>query len=364
MSQGLADERTVLLADASDVADVPPAGCAADQAQPRESRQTFHPAAGIPGDQSGSGVCGAIWGDFAIAGKIGSGGMGSVYRARQISLDRTVALKVLPAALGESEDYRRRFAAEAKAAGRISSPHVVTVYTCGDHAGRLWFAMELIEGQDLGVRLRNGWRPEWRESLRLGAQVAHGLAAAHRLGLVHRDIKPSNLMLTATDLLKVADFGLVHSNQEGGSQIGTVVGTLAYMAPEQARGEACDHRVDIYALGCVLYQLLCHRQPFNGTSLTTLIAQHLSLTPVSPRVLAPWLPLQVDALIRQMLAKDPRQRPDDAGRLALELERLSRLHPDPDSRSGPRNVALGIVLCLALGCVWWGVRAMAPDLRR
>lgn len=299
-------------------------------------------------------MTGAIWGEFAIERKIGSGGMGAVYRARQTGLDRTVALKVLPAALSGSADFRRRFTAEAKAAGRISSPHVVTVHTCGEHAGRLWFAMEYVEGQDLASRLRSGWHPDWRESVRIAAQAARGLAAAHRLGLVHRDIKPGNLMLALDGTVKVADFGLVRSHDEQTSGEGVVVGTLAYIAPEQARGESCDHRSDLYALGCVLYELLCRRPPFTSPTIAGLVAQHLQSPPAAPRAVAPWLPQPVEDLTLRLLAKSPADRPQDAARLAMELDRLaqSSAHP-PDAGRWRVWLGLGAGVCLAGLVAWW-----------
>ena len=327
-----------------------------------ETRNTAQQdVAGPPDPAASSGVTGAVWGEFANERKIGSGGMGSVYRARQAGLDRIVALKVLPVVLSQSADYRRRFAAEAKAAGRISSPHVVTVYTCGEHAGRLWYAMEFVDGQDLALRLRGGWHPDWRESLRIGAQAARGLAAAHRFSLVHRDIKPGNLMMTPDGTVKVADFGLVRNRQDEASSDGSlVVGTMAYIAPEQARGEACDHRADLYALGCVLYELLCRRPPFSGSTMAGLIAQHLQAPPTPLRRHAPWLPEAVEDVVLRLLAKDPAGRPADAASLANELERLG--HAVPSMRRNRVPLLVGGAVAagfLAIG-LWWMRREPEP----
>jgi serine/threonine-protein kinase len=209
------------------------------------------PGSGKPKDKSSSGTHhNQVWGDFELGALLGRGGMGAVYRGRQISLDRPVAIKVLPSHLSENENFRQRFQLEAKAVAQISSPHVVGVYFAGQHDGHHYFAMEFVEGKDLGVRLRDGYKPTHREALDLVTQAARGLAAAGELGIVHRDIKPGNMMVTNKGLVKLMDFGLVRmarSEDTGLTMAGTVMGTVSYFSPEQGRGERCDCRTDIYA---------------------------------------------------------------------------------------------------------------------
>lgn len=296
---------------------------------------------------SGSDLSGAIWGDFAIEQRLACGDLGSRYRARQISADRIVELRILPAPLYQSADYRRRFPEVARAAGRIASPQVLGFLACGEHAGRLWLAGEHADGLDFARRLRKGWQPDWREALRLCAQAAAGLAAAHAQDLHHGALRPNDLVLTTSGQVKIAGFALLRPPSEAPD---------AYLAPEQVAGAPGDRRADLHALGCVLYELLCRRPAYAAGSAAALRELKLRGTPAPPRSLAPWLPEPVAALVMRLLDPDPVQRPDAAA-LAGELELLARLQAEAVPRSR-RHLLLvgGLAAALSAILLWWLAR--------
>jgi predicted Ser/Thr protein kinase/tetratricopeptide (TPR) repeat protein len=288
----------------------------------------------VPGGKGGGGGKASsgthhhqVWGDFELGDLLGRGGMGAVYRGRQISLDRVVAIKVLPSHLSENENFRQRFQLEAKAVAQISSPHVVGVFFAGVHQGHHYFVMEYVEGQDLAARLRDGYKPTHREALDLVTQAARGLAAAGELGIIHRDIKPGNMMVTTKGLVKLMDFGLVRVAREGETGLtmaGTIMGTVSYFSPEQGRGDKCDCRTDIYALGVVFYELLTGRLPFTGGDATSVIYQHIHQDPKPPKQIDPAIPEAYQAVVLKCLQKDPGNRYQTAAELVQDLEALAR----------------------------------------
>ena len=284
------------------------------------------PGSGQPKTKVSSGTHhNQMWGDFELGDLLGRGGMGAVYRGRQISLDRPVAIKVLPSHLSENENFRQRFQLEAKAVAQISSPHVVGVYFAGVHDGHHYFAMEYVEGKDLSVRLRDGFKPTHREALDLVLQASRGLAAAGELGIVHRDIKPGNMMVTTKGLVKLMDFGLVRVSSTadtGLTMAGTIMGTVSYFSPEQGRGERCDCRTDIYAIGVVFYELLTGRLPFTGGDATSVIYQHIHQDPKPPKEIDPNIPEAYQAVVLKCLQKDQENRYQNATDLVKDLEAL------------------------------------------
>src|SRR5512135_1141603 len=232
-------------------------------------------------------AAGTRLGPYEILGQLGAGGMGEVYRATDTRLGRTVALKVLPEGFLEGEERRQRFEREARTLASLNHPNVATLYSFEEIPGsspslpcRHVLTMELLEGESLReVILRR--TPTTRQVLSWVLQAAQGLAAAHQKGIVHRDIKPENLFLTSDGRIKILDFGLAKltrvesqssetqdSTAAGGTQPGVVLGTVAYMSPEQVRAEGMDHRSDIFSLGVVLYELLCGENPFRRSSVT------------------------------------------------------------------------------------------------
>ena len=215
-------------------------------------------------------------GHYEVVSLLGHGGMGEVYRGRDLRLSRDVALKVLHGELAKDEDRTRRFEQEARAAGILNHPNIVAVYDIGQHEGWPYIISELLQGETLRDRMATSTLG-WRKAVEYGIQIAHGLTAAHERGIVHRDLKPENLFLTKDGLIKILDFGIaklgpgeggVGSDIETLSQTGpgTILGTAGYMSPEQVRGLVADHRSDVFSLGAVLFEMLTGNRAFKGAS--------------------------------------------------------------------------------------------------
>jgi serine/threonine protein kinase len=282
-------------------------------------------------------------GPYRVLEPLGQGGMGIVFRAEDIQLARPVALKVLLPSLSASADGRARFLREAQAAAALQHDHVVTIFQVGEDRGVPFIAMQLLEGETLEDRLRRESRLPLRTVLRLGREIADALAAAHDRHLIHRDIKPSNIWLEAgRDRVKILDFGLARAlgNDAGVTQAGAVIGTPAYMSPEQARGQAVGTRSDLFSLGCVLYHLTTGQLPFRGKdTLATLSALAIE-TPAPVRKLNPTTPPELSGLIAALLAKVPEGRPASAREVvddlaAIEQALLAARTVVPDSTPAP-----------------------------
>ena len=284
--------------------------------------------------------------DYLILKKIGQGGMGSVFLAQQKSLGRQVAIKVLPSHLGEDEGFRRRFELEAQAVAQLSSPYIIQVFGLGVFHGQHYFVMEFIEGQDLGERLSRGERPNDNQAIDLVLQAAKGLAAAGKKGLIHRDIKPSNMMVTDDLELKLMDFGLVKQTDDvkGLTMTGTVMGTVQYFSPEQGRGEACDQRTDIYALGIVFYELLTGTLPFSGSNPSSIIYQHNHSEPRLPREIRPDIDERFQAIILKCLQKQVDDRYATAADLVVDLERVKLGTNPPTAFLHPEALRTGATM--------------------
>jgi serine/threonine-protein kinase len=265
---------------------------------------------------------GTSFGKYRLIELLGRGGMGEVWRAYDTVIDRTVAIKILPAEISRDAVFQQRFRREAHAAARLNSPHVVPIHTHGEIDGRLFVDMRLIEGPDLLSVLRRGPLPPAR-AVYIIEQVAKALNAAHSSGLLHRDVKPSNVLLDDDDFAYLIDFGLARAaGQRGLTTIGDVIGTLHYMAPERfsTGGQPIDARADIYALTCVLYECLTAEHPFPGDSLEQQIGNHLTTPPPRPSNMNPHLPGGFDTVIAKGMAK----RPDERYSTAVELARAAR----------------------------------------
>jgi eukaryotic-like serine/threonine-protein kinase len=287
-------------------------------------------------------TAGTRLGPYEILAPLGSGGMGEVYRARDGRLGRDVAVKVLPQHLSESAEVRARFEREAKTISSLSHPHICTLFDVGREGDTNYLVMELIEGETLAARLAKGTLPV-AEVLKLGAQIADALERAHRAGVVHRDLKPGNVMLTRGGA-KLMDFGLARSSGlagaaggsgSGGSRAaltqsptiaqpltaeGTILGTFQYMAPEQLEGEEADARSDIWALGCVLYEMATGKRAFEGKSQASLISSIMREEPAALTALAPLSPPALEHIVNRCLAKDRDERWQSAGDVRRELE--------------------------------------------
>jgi len=269
---------------------------------------------------------------YEILDFIGRGAMGEVYRARDQRLGRDVAIKVLPAAYSSDAERLRRFDQEARSAGALNHPNVLAIHDVGTHDGAPFVVSELLKGGNLRVRIEGGALPP-RKVVEYGAQIARGLAAAHAKGIVHRDLKPENLFLTDDGLVKILDFGLaklVRGDGTGGAdslmetmtEAGRVLGTVGYMAPEQVRGEATDHRADIFALGCVLYEMASGAQPFQrGSAVETMAAIMREDMPEPPADLERAMS-GFGRIVRRCVEKLPGERFESARDLAFSLEAL------------------------------------------
>jgi serine/threonine protein kinase len=260
-------------------------------------------------------LIGKTFAHYCVLERIGAGGMGVVYRARDEHLERDVALKVLPAGAIAGEDARKRFRREALALSRLSHPNVATVHDFDTRDGIDFLVMEHIPGETLDAIIRRGPLPA-PEVIRLGAQIAQGLAAAHEQGILHGDLKPGNLRVTPSGLVKVLDFGLARwlrapgtaATTATGSVTRNIEGTLPYMAPEQIRGSDIDVRADLYALGVVLYEMATGKPPFQGSDAIRLLHAILDSEPVLPRSILSTIPAELEAVCLKAMARDREQR--------------------------------------------------------
>jgi eukaryotic-like serine/threonine-protein kinase len=261
-----------------------------------------------------------VGGRYRIERPLGHGGMATVYLGRDTELERPVAIKLLAENLAGDDEFRRRFVREARLAARLSDPNIVSVYDAGEDDGRPYIVMEHVDGEMLADVLARRGRLPPDEARELAAQTANGLAHAHEAGLIHRDIKPQNLILRRDGTVKIADFGIARAAESTSlTQTGTVLGTAAYLAPEQAMGEEVTAAADVYSLGTVLYELLTGRPPFEFESLADLAdqQQRMEITPV--RELAPDVPPELEDVVMRCLARNPAYRPASAGELARLL---------------------------------------------
>src|SRR5580698_2590626 len=280
-------------------------------------------------------------GPYEIYGLIGKGGMGEVYRARDTRLERTVAIKVLPAEFSVQEERLRRFEQEAQVLGALNHPNLLAIYDVGAQDGTHFLVSELLEGESLRQRLEEGALP-LRKAMELGVQIAKGLAAAHEKGIVHRDIKPDNIFLTRDGRAKILDFGLAKQSGAAGSgenatitalvtQPGVVLGTAGYMSPEQVRGKPADARSDIFSFGAILYEMVAGLRAFRGeSSVETMNA----ILKDDPPAISGDVPPAIERVIRRCLEKAPEERFQSARDLAFALEALS-------APSSSRETALG-----------------------
>lgn len=302
-------------------------------------------------------------GPYEILAPLGAGGMGEVYRARDTRLDRSVAVKVLPDELALNPERLRRFEREARAVAALNHPHILTVHDIGTHDGMPFVVTELLEGQTLREAL-----PRVRtvkQVLTLAVQAAQGLAAAHRKGIVHRDVKPENLFVAAEGHVKVLDFGLAKQaavpdgeprpTVSDVTQDGVVLGTVAYMSPEQAQGLPLDTRSDVFSFGVVLYELLTRRHPFRKETAAATLGAILAAEPPAPAEIVPDVNRELEKIVLRCLRKDPDRRFQHMGDVALELEELaaelaaaSGTSPRPKAQLARRSWLLGAGALLGL----------------
>jgi TolB-like protein/predicted Ser/Thr protein kinase len=314
-------------------------------------------------------------GQYKILDRIGAGGMGEVYRARDTRLGRTVAIKVLAASVADDQERRDRFLLEARATAALSHPNISALYEIGEDQGQLFLVFEFVPGETLKTAIAG--RPmNQRRALDLAIQIADALADAHAAGIVHRDIKPDNIIVTPKGNAKILDFGLAtwtaggaereHAATMMATAAGTTLGTVAYMSPEQALGETVDQRTDIFSLGIVLFEMLTGRLPFTGTTSTALALQIVQAPAPVPSSVNPLVPRELDVIVAKALSKSIDQRYESAATLAAELrsvvaildvrssmsERAPSVSILPPRRSYTGWTVLALLLTCAVAGAW------------
>ncbi len=300
-------------------------------------------------------------GPYEILDRVGAGGMGEVYRARDTRLQRTVAIKLIRSEHAGDPDFRDRFQREARAISALNHPHICSLYDIGEHQGVDYLVMEYVEGHTLAEVLTKGPLPV-ELALRYGVEIANALVAVHARGIIHRDLKPGNVMVTESGV-KVLDFGLTKRTEpahlldavtvtaEPATHRGHVVGTVEYMSPEQAEGRALDPRSDIFSFGVLLYEMLCGQRPFHGESTLSTLASILREAPTPVRSLRPGISEEVDRIVSRCLAKRAEDRYETAGDLEQDLKQLIR-EPSSGLRvSRPLVVTAAALIVVAVGAV-------------
>jgi serine/threonine-protein kinase len=330
-------------------------------------------------------------GDYKILDRIGAGGMGEVYRARDTRLGRTVAIKVMAPTLAGDRDRRERILAEARTAAALSHPNIAALYEIGEDQGRLFLVFEFVPGESLTTAI-SGRPLNPRRAIDLAVQLADALADAHAAGIVHRDIKSGTIIVTPRGNAKILDFGLATwtaggANRERASLemrgsatgVGSVLGTAAYMSPEQALGEPLDHRTDVFSLGIVLFEMLTGTLPFPGTTTAALALQIVQAPAPAPSAVNGAVPRELDAIVSKALAKSPDQRYASAATMAADLRAVAAMLDARSATSEPaaaplavrpagRSYAGWVVFVLVLAALvagaWWLRASMERVWRR
>src|ERR1700753_3490430 len=267
---------------------------------------------------------------YELDGVVGRGGMAEVYRARDLRLDRTVAIKTLRAELARDQTFRPRSRREAQPAASLNNPSIVAVYDTGEDldlstgAPVPFIVMEFVDGRTVRDLLIEGHRLLPERTLEITSGVLRALEYSHQAGIVHRDIQPGNVMVTRNGDIKVMDFGIARAMSDAQAtmtQTAQVIGTAQYLSPEQARGERVDARSDLYSTGCLMYELLTGRPPFTGDSPVAIAYQHVRETPVPPSRIDPSLPPWADSIVLKAMAKDPADRYQSAAEMRMDVQR-------------------------------------------
>ena len=293
---------------------------------------------------------------YKITGKLGEGGMGVVYKAEDTKLKRPVALKFLAPHLLQDEGARKRFQREATAAAGLSHPNICTVYEISEEDGQTFLVMEFIEGEGLDAKIERGPLP-LKEALGFARQIADGLAAAHAKGVVHRDIKPGNLLVTPQGRVKILDFGLALLTEGSKlTKLDTMVGTVAYMSPEQAQGMEVDYRTDLWALGCVTYEMVRGQRPFQGVYDQALVYEIVNQEPEPLTGVRTGVPMELEWIVGKCLAKDREDRYNHAEDMMLDLRTLAEKLKSGGSTALRTGVAVGASVAVSDG----GARHVEP----
>ncbi len=324
-------------------------------------------------------MIGRTLGHYELTSLLGAGGMGEVYRARDLRLDRDVAVKILPEHLAQDVEALRRFEREAKAVAALSHPNILSIFDFGTEAGVSYAVMELLKGETLRARLQRG-AMDWREMVEIGSAIAEGLAAAHAKNIIHRDLKPENIFLTNSGQVKILDFGIARVKRTISpdaetlttsietTKHGVVMGTLGYMSPEQVKGEAAEAPSDIFSLGCVLYEMLSGQRPFVRATTAEMIAAILEAEPAPLTGTKTKLPAEIGRIVNHCLQKKPDERYQSARDLTFNLKAMltgkTISAPLPKSlnrrnRLAIRSVAVALVVLLSITAwLFWGNKSV------
>ena len=306
-------------------------------------------------------------GSYEVTAAIGAGGMGEVYQAHDSKLERDVAIKVLPEAFAHDAERLSRFEREAKMLAALNHPNIATIYGLEHSGGTSYLVMELVPGETLQERVKRDGAIPIEEALAIAKQIAEALEAAHEKGIIHRDLKPANVKVTPEGKVKVLDFGLAKAFEGDPSSVdmgnsptlsqaatmqGVILGTAAYMSPEQARGRAVDKRTDIWAFGCVLYELLTGKQAFHGEDITEILASVVKSEPdwtALPSNISP----SIRVLLQRCLRKDRRQRTPDAATLRIEIEDAIAAPKDSSAtHAAPTSTSKWLLAVGAVAAIW------------
>jgi eukaryotic-like serine/threonine-protein kinase len=275
-------------------------------------------------------------GRYELVEKLGQGGMGAVYRARDTLLERTVAVKVISATIDQNEELRERFFREARAAGQLSHKNIITIHDLGEHEGQPYLAMEYLQGQDLLARMASPQRMSLRRRVEIATEICEGLEYAHQHGVVHRDIKPANIFITDSGGVKILDFGLARLVTSELTRSNMMMGTVNYMAPEQVRGERIDQRADIFSSAVVIYELLSGRRAFDSDSFAATLYKILQEVPEPLQQIDPAIPIEMVRIVDRALAKPRDERYQHMSEMLLDLAVFRQQLAGMDSPAGGR----------------------------
>ena len=275
-------------------------------------------------------------GRYELVEKLGQGGMGAVYRARDTLLERTVAVKVISTTIDQNDELRERFFREARAAGQLSHKNIITIHDLGEHEGQPYLAMEYLQGQDLLARMAAPQRMSLRRRVEIATEICEGLEFAHAHGVVHRDIKPANIFITDSGGVKILDFGLARLVTSELTRSNMMMGTVNYMAPEQVRGERIDHRADIFSTAVVIYELLSGRRAFDSDSFAATLYKILQEVPEALQQIDPMIPIELVRIVDRALAKGRDERYQQMSEMLLDLAVFRQQLAGMDSPAGGR----------------------------
>ena len=295
----------------------------------------YHPVTSRQGFLVGA-PCMQTIGRYELIEKLGQGGMGAVYRARDTLLQRIVAVKVIATAIDQNEELRERFFREARAAGQLSHKNIITIHDLGEHEGQPYLAMEYLQGQDLLARMQMPQRMSLRRRIDIAIEICEGLDFAHVHGVVHRDIKPANIFITDSGMVKILDFGLARLVTSELTRSNMMMGTINYMAPEQIRGEKIDHRADVFSTAVVLYELLSGRRAFDADSFAATLYKILQEFPEPLQHIDPAIPSEVVRIVERALSKARDERYQHMSEMLLELSLFRQQLAGMDSPAGGR----------------------------